>query len=247
MNEFILKNLLNEYKSEIYCLDEVDSTNNFASEKARECKECIVTAKRQSRGKGRRGRSFISAEGGLYMSLSTKAPGTPFDVMHYPVLAALAVSNAVESICAVQTDIKWPNDIQINGKKICGILVELVTVGDDCFLVTGIGINVTNEIPKELPDAGSIKELTGNEPESEMLAAAVANQLISIYRMGISNREELIEQAAGRCITIGKKVTAMSTGATGIAKAMDSKGSLILELPDGTTKSVIFGDVTIQK
>lgn len=247
MNEFILKNLLNGYGGEIYCLKEVSSTNDFASEKARNRTECIVTAQRQISGRGRRGRQFVSENGGLYMSLSTKAPGVPFDVMHYPVLAALAVSNAIESVCAVKTDIKWPNDIQIAGKKVCGILLEMVTVADECFLVTGIGINVSNEIPKELPDAGNLRDLTGKEPEDVVLAAAVSNQILSIYNKGISNRDELIEQVEKRCITIGKKVTAMSTGVSGTARGMDSKGSLILELPDGTTKSVIFGDVTIQK
>lgn len=246
MNKFILQSLINDFKGEIYCLDEVESTNDFASEKARNLTECIVTSARQSKGRGRRGRKFISDEGGLYISICLKAPGTPFDVIHYPVLAALAVSNAVESVCSVKTDIKWPNDIQINGKKICGILTELVTIGDDCYIVTGIGINVRNEIPSSLPDAGNLKNLTGTEPEEEVLAAAVSNQLIAIYRNGIANKRELIAHAESRCITIGKKVTALSTGVTGTARCLDIKGSLVLELEDGSTKTVIFGDVTVQ-
>lgn len=247
MNEFILKNLLNDYTGDIYCLGEVSSTNDFAGEQARLRKECIVIAERQSAGRGRRGRQFVSEGGGLYISLSIKAPGTPFDVMHYPVLAALAVSNAIESVCAVHTDIKWPNDIQIHGKKVCGILTELVTVDDDCYLVTGIGINVRNKIPSYLPDAGNLVSLTGTEPEEEVLAAAVSNQLISVYAKGISNKDELIDQVQKRCITIGRKVTATSTKVTGIARALDDKGSLVLELPGGATKTVIFGDVTIQE
>ena len=247
MNKFILKSLLNDYAGDIYCFEEIGSTNDFASEQARQKKECIVIAEKQLEGRGRRGRHFVSEKGGLYMSLSIKAPGTPFEVMHYPILAALAAANAIESICAVQTDIKWPNDIQINGRKVCGILTELVTIDDDCYLVTGIGINVSNEIPSYLPDAGNLVSLTGTEPEGEVLAAAVSNQLISVYAKGISNKRELIEHAQKRCITIGKKVTATSTGVTGIARGLDIKGSLILDLPDGTTKTVIFGDVTIQK
>lgn len=244
MNEFILKSLLNDYSGEVFCLDEVDSTNNFASEKARNRIECVVTAERQSQGKGRRGRRFISEPGGLYISLSVKAPGTPFEVMHYPVLAALAVSDAVEAVCSIRTDIKWPNDIQIKGKKICGILTEMVTIDDDCYLITGIGINVTNEIPKDLPDAGNIKSLAGIEPEREVLAASVANQIVNIYKNGIANQDELMAHAQEKCITIGKTVTALSTGTTGVAVGMDNKGSLIIRLKDGSTKSIIFGDVT---
>ena len=246
MNEFILRNLLNDKNTEIYCFDEIDSTNAFASEKAKEKTECVVTAARQTQGRGRRGRGFVSETGGLYMSVVTKAPGAPFDVMHFPLLAALAVSNAIESTCSAAADIKWPNDILIKGKKVCGILMEMTTVDDDCFLITGVGINVTNEIPKDLRDkAGTLKELSGAEPEMEVLAAAVANQLSAIYKNGISQQELLLGQVQDKCITIGKKVTAMSTNVTGVAEGIDNKGSLILRLADGSAKSVIFGDVTI--
>lgn len=247
MNEFILKNLLTNYSGEVCCLESVDSTNNYASERANAGLECIVTAERQTEGRGRRGRMFTSEPGGLYMSLSVKVPGTPFEVMHYPILAALAVSNAIESTCNVKADIKWPNDIQINGKKVCGILTEMVTLGEDCYLVTGVGINVANEIPAELPNAGNLRTLAGGEPEMEVLAAAVANQIMIIYKNGVSSRDTLLAQAQDKCITIGRTVTAMSTGVTGLAMGMDYEGSLILKLPDGTTKNVIFGDVTVMK
>ena len=247
MNDFILKSLLNDNDIDVYCLGETDSTNNFAAEKARAGEACIVTADRQTRGKGRRGRSFISEEGGLYLSLSTKLPGRPCEIMHYPILAALAVSNAIESVCAAKADIKWPNDILIKGKKVCGILTELTGENDECFLVTGIGVNITNKIPESLSDAGTLKGLTGTEPEREVLAAAISNQLISIYRKGIANRDELLENVSERCISIGKRVKALSTGVTGRAKGLGPDGSLIVELPGGATEHIIFGDVTIQK
>lgn len=245
MNRFILKSLLNDDNIDVCCFDEIGSTNDIAAEKARVGQECIVTADRQTHGKGRRGRSFISQAGGLYLSISTKLFARPDEIMHYPLLAALAVSNAIESTCKARADIKWPNDILISGKKVCGILTELTGQEGEYFLITGIGINITNDIPESIRDAGTLTELTGTEPEREVLAAAVSNQVISVYRKGISDKEELLENISERCISIGKRVKALSTGVTGRAKGLGPDGSLIVELSGGRTENIIFGDVTV--
>ncbi len=127
--------------------------------------EGILIAKRQSRGRGRLGRSFASPEGGLYLSLLTSrlAPGA--SVLGVTPAAALAVRRAILRVFGLGCSIKYPNDLLLDGKKVCGILCESVSEGDRFCVVIGVGINVFSDVvvaeerPGPVFPPGSLKEV----------------------------------------------------------------------------------------
>lgn len=142
---------------------EIPSTNDYAKEKRAEGRDLIVTAKRQTGGRGTKGRSFVSDEGGVYLTslrFYEKFPANrAFEMM---ASAAVAVCKTLEGY-GLKPAIKWANDIHVNGKKICGILTENTFSGEylTCAVV-GIGINVYNRLPSELIDiATTIRTETG--------------------------------------------------------------------------------------
>ncbi|MCQ2529768.1 MAG: biotin--[acetyl-CoA-carboxylase] ligase family protein [Lachnospiraceae bacterium] len=179
--------------------ESVASTNDRAKEYALQGKECLIMAERQTAGKGRYDRTFESETGGLYMSLCLKVSPATFNkiteeadeesqavfqlgerLLQYPVQAGEAVRNALASLYEEPFQIKLPNDILLNGKKICGILMEAVPHDDDIFLIFGVGINLENELSEELVNAANLKVLTGKTVEKELLCAAIIQELYKI-------------------------------------------------------------------
>ncbi len=158
-------------------LDEVDSTNEYC--KREDCGEdIIVVAKRQSSGKGTKGRSFVSDEGGLYVSVMRHyenfSAERAFEIM---VNHCVAVCKTVENF-GVTPRIKWANDVLVGGKKICGTLIEnTFSGGKIARSIVGMGINVNNEIPAYLRDiAVSISQINGKcTPVEDVLKALIYN------------------------------------------------------------------------
>lgn len=132
-------------------LQEVESTNNYAKERRKEGKSFIVTAQRQTGGRGTKGRSFVSNEGGVYLSsLRFYDNFLAKDAFKIMSGAAVAVCETLR-FYGVKPVIKWSNDVLVGGKKICGILIENTLSGDKISSsVVGIGLNVTNALPDEL-------------------------------------------------------------------------------------------------
>lgn len=115
----------------------------------------VVTADKQTSGRGRLGRSFFSPSGGAYFSAAYPLSGKEKNIPFLTLLAGLAVSESIRELTGENTLIKWPNDIFLNGKKLCGILTELVTAQCGMHAVVGVGINLgvsAEEIPAELKD-----------------------------------------------------------------------------------------------
>ncbi len=187
------------FHGEITILNCVDSTNLTAKEYALSGKECLVTARVQTAGKGRFDRTFESNDGGLYMSVCLKVSPATFNkiteeadensqavfqlgerLLQYPVQAGEAVRNALKKLYGEPFQIKLPNDIYLKDKKICGILMEAVPHNDDIFLIFGIGINLENELSGELVNAANLKKLTGKTVEKEFLCAAIIQELHNI-------------------------------------------------------------------
>ena len=148
---------------EIERFDSIGSTNDYAKFKREERKNVIVIANSQTGGRGTKGRSFSSKGGGLYLSVLTfyeQFPSTrAFEIMQK---CAVAVCETLEKF-GLQPKIKWPNDIYVNGKKICGILVENTFSGNLLgSSIVGIGLNIQNDLEKELLDiATSMYRETG--------------------------------------------------------------------------------------
>lgn len=211
-------------------LPECGSTNDLAFEKGA---GAIVCAGRQTKGRGRMGRSFSSEEGGLYFSLCIK-PGCPFkEATALPALAALAVRDAIGGAAKI----KWPNDILVDGKKVCGILTE--ARGE--LIVFGFGINLRNELPEELTGAGRV------EMDAEALLGAVCERMAQIAAEYPGNREALMQDYAFKCCTLGRMVDITYRGMPmcGFACGVDKHGGLMVMTQENRTVVTVYsGEAT---
>ena len=166
-------------------LDEVTSTNDEVKRHAKddEAEGLVVVAKRQTQGRGRLGREWVSPEGGLYLSVLLRPSLEPKELTSLTVYSAVPVAKAIETITGLRTELKWPNDIQIDGRKIAGLLVEGSSQqGKIAYLVLGIGINV-NIAAKELSveGASSLSEETGQMIDQKQLLDEVLRELRGHY------------------------------------------------------------------
>ena len=207
-------------------LAKVDSTNEYIKKYLKKRKDALVRADEQTAGKGTKGRSFISQKGGLYLSKLTFHEGLAVkDAWSIMVDSAMAV---VKTLLAfnVEPQIKWPNDIWVNGKKICGILIQngfCVDMVD--YSLVGIGINVNNEIADEIKDiAISLKQALGKEISVESFFLSLMLNFVS----GSS-----IEDYKRFSAVLGKKITVTKGDIVYEAVAEDILNNGALKLTNG--------------
>ena len=228
-----------------------DSTNKRASALALEgaCHGTCVIAGHQTAGRGRLGRSFYSPERqGIYLSVILKPDFDISKAVLITAAASVATSRAIQTVCGVHPQIKWVNDLYLDGKKICGILTEAITdfeSGQITNIVAGIGINCSCE---DFPD--EIQGIAGGIPGSyskNALAAEVVNQLLDIA----SNIEarDFIDEYRQSSMVIGKNINVIKTGrepVAAFAEDIDSNGALIVSYSDGTREALTTGEVSIR-
>lgn len=181
-------------------LSKIDSTNEYIKKYIKKRKDALVRADFQTAGKGTKGRSFISEKGGLYLSKLTFHDGLAVkDSWSIMVDAAMAVVKALLAF-NVTPQIKWPNDILVDGKKICGILIQNAFRGEMVdYSLVGIGINVNNDIADEIKDiAISLKQKLGKEIDIESFFLT----FMLNYSSGCS-----VEEYKQFSAVIGKRVT----------------------------------------
>lgn len=241
-------------KREIILLYETESTNNDLKALIRKSDEpvfAVVTAKKQTTGRGRLGRSFCSPEGGLYFSASFPLTGKETNIPFLTLLAGLAVSEAIEEISGVKTAIKWPNDIYLGGKKLGGILTELVS-GKSLCAVVGIGINLytqENAFAEEIRDIATSFVREGLfVPDEKALTAEIVSRLEKyVYEgHGLSEEnEKTAEEIRRRSYSIGKKVTYRLEDniIEGIVTDIKNTGAAEITLTDGTKKEIFCGEI----
>lgn len=226
--------------------DEVDSTNRQARLWAREGAPhgAVVIATRQSAGRGRRGRSWVSTPGsGLWFSIVLRPdiPDASYPLL--PFAAALATADACRDVTGADVAIKWPNDLLLQGRKITGILVER----EGTAAVMGIGINVAQtaeDFPPELRDkAASLAQLTGQAVDMRVLEAALLDQIERRI-----DRFDFLDEYAARCVTIGARVRVVevTNAYEGVAEGLDETGALLVRDDSGTLHRVLAGDVSIR-
>lgn len=241
----------------IIVLDETDSTNNEAKKLAAEgaVHGTVVIADSQTAGRGRLDRRFVSPAGkGLYMSVIIRPD---LDLKFAPMItsaAAVAVAIAAENICGCEVQIKWVNDLYMNGKKICGILTESAVKPDGKSLeyaVVGIGVNVRS-ISDQLDDelklrASSIEDETGNIPDRNALCAGILKNL-DIWLGKIEDHSYITEYRQREFLT-GKRITAESGGnvISGTAVGIDRNANLMVELANGEIISLNSGEANLLK
>jgi BirA family biotin operon repressor/biotin-[acetyl-CoA-carboxylase] ligase len=233
-------------------LGEVTSTNILARERAEKgCREGLVlVASSQTSGKGRLDREFHSPEGGLYLSIVLKPKILPSQSGIIPLMAGLAVSKAISTTVMRETSLKWPNDVMMDGKKICGILNQAAVKGEGVeYLIIGIGINVNSTL-EQLPDkiqgsAGTLKELTSKEIDMKDLFRNLICFLDMLYLQFLSGDiSTILDSWSERSSTVGKhvKVRSGSNIIEGKALGLDQSGALLLGT-ENSLQRVEVGDV----
>lgn len=246
---------MTELVPKILRFDSLPSTNLEASRRAVEGAPeglCVVAGE-QTAGRGRLLRQWVSPKGaGLYFSIILR-PG--FEQSAWPLLtlmAAVAVHDTLLDSCALQTDIKWPNDILANNKKLCGILAETVETSLGRAVVVGIGINLTkNSFPTEIGEiATSVEVAAEQKPELELVLAALVSSLGSYYQtLQLPNGAEdiLCEWCARSSYSQDRRVRVIDENESfvGTTRGLERDGALRVETDDGEIRIVRAGDVTV--
>ena len=242
------------YREAIVCgyhvewYDELLSTNRTAKESERVVGERLaVIADRQTEGRGRLGRSFCSPKGGLYMSVRFPVPENA-DMTALTVRAAVAVAQAIESICDIKIGIKWVNDLYVNGRKLCGILAELVSCGDVREAVLGVGVNLASASlsPEVDKIATSIERECGASPDRDRVAEEVLMRLAEIDLS--TSQPRYIDEYRRRSVLLGKNVTVIPhTGQSYAAEVVGIGDDGALEvLAGGEPRRIFTGDVSVR-
>ena len=234
----------------VYC--STDSTNELAMRAGLhgERDPLVIFAEEQTSGRGRFGRAWHSAYGeGIWVSLLLRPKLEVAQWGRLTGASALAVALAVEGLLGLEVEIKWPNDVVLRGKKVCGVLVESVHGRGEPFVVLGIGVNVNQaEFPGELRErATSLREVLGRSVERPALAAAILDWLGELLRRcGVGFGEILAELERRSCV-LGRAVSlrGVDREVRGIAEGLDENGHLRVRLADGTLETFSAGEVTL--
>lgn len=227
---------------ELFCLEEVDSTNTFLKKRAAEHK-MLAVALRQTAGRGRLGRAWSSEGENVYASFYY--PAQQQEMGAVTLCVALAVSDAIREL-GIETQIKWPNDIYANDRKLCGILCEGIYEGAHLLgIVIGIGVNVNQEqFDAEIAErAISIRNILGRKQRLEEVVFGLKRHLDArLARFFAQGFPPLREEYQARSYLQGKEVCAGE--AEGLCIGVSQEGDLLLQTEDGEVRRIRFGEVT---
>ena len=236
------------------CFESVDSTNSYLKRIAAEGAPdgAVAVADEQTAGRGRRGRSFSSSPGrGVYLSALLRPQLAPEKILPLTALGAVAACDAVERTCGVRPQIKWTNDLVLNGKKLSGTLTELSLEGESGALqyaVIGIGVNCNNA--SELRDvATSLYLETGKRVQRAALAAALIEELDKLYAALQSGDTASYLTAYRRdCLTLGREVQLLWQDVKEKVTALDvdDQFGLVVRRADGTVETIRTGEVSVR-
>lgn len=255
MNEEKLWSFLTEagIVKKIILLEETDSTNRIAKELARQGapEGTLVTANMQSAGRGRLGRSFYSPAGsGIYTSMVLRPSLCAEQALRITSCAAVAVARAIEKVTGAFTQIKWVNDVYLNGKKVCGILTEAAFGAEGTameFAVLGIGVNVgTMQFPEELAEiATSLEKETGQSIDRNKLLAEIWNEFAVLYEQ--IEQGTFLEESKARSMVLGKQIVVHAPEGSYEAKAVDlnEEGHLLIE-KNGIAECLYSGEISVR-
>lgn len=245
MNPEKIRGLL-KHPLTLYVFDALDSTNTFLKLKAREGEPpvALVVADSQTGGKGRLGRSFFSPQGGVYFSVLVDSPG--ISPGQLTTLAAVCSMRAVKTVFGVQVQIKWVNDLIMNGRKLGGILCEGILMdGQIGKTVIGIGINTSSiAFPEELSNI-AISLRKESEPFSrETLIAKIVDEILD----NLPRVPDHMDEYKKNCLTLHQTVRFSLNNVlyTGVAQDINNEGALVVQTASGLVR-VAAGEVSLQK
>jgi len=236
----------------------VDSTNRFAMGLAREGapEGTVVLADRQTAGMGRLQRAWQSPPGcNLYISVILRPAVAPPDASRITLLAGVAVAEAISAVCPGRVGIKWPNDLLIGGRKVCGILTEtrMATGGIDSVIV-GVGLNVNMERadfdPAHRETATSLREETGREHSREDLLLLLCERFEPWYEIFLHDGFAPVREGwLARVEMAGKRLRILFRDEVreGVFAGIDRDGALLIADEQGAVRRITAGDATIMK
>jgi len=227
------------------------STMEVAKQEARQgtAEGTVIIAGEQTAGRGRLKRAWLTPTGNIAISiiLYPSLSYLPSLIM----LASLAVVHSIEAVTGLKSQVKWPNDVLLNGKKVCGILIESDVQGNRVnYTIIGIGIDVNlrlADFPEIQPIATSLSDELGREISRLRVVRHLLSEVERLY-LALSTGVSIYEEWRDSLVTLGKKVrvTAGETISEGVAESVAGDGSLLLRGLDGSLTRIVAGDVTLR-
>jgi BirA family biotin operon repressor/biotin-[acetyl-CoA-carboxylase] ligase len=208
----------------------------------------VVIADEQTAGRGRLGRAWLTPQGNIALSL-VLYPNLA-DLPSLIMLASLAVVHSLKAVTGLKSQIKWPNDVQINGRKVCGILIETDVVKDRVnYAIIGIGLNVNlrlGDFPEIQSLATSLSQELGREVPRLSVIRSLLVELEKLY-LTLKAGGSLYEEWRDSLVTLGQRIRVKSAEGLyeGMAESVDRDGSLLLRGAHGQLTKIIAGDVTL--
>ena len=242
----------------VYYFEEIDSTQNFAQNIAADKKEngTIIIAEKQTSGRGRLDRKWTSPKGGIWFSLIIHPK---FDVSSstlIPILSAVALSKSIKLVLGIETEVKWPNDITMNGKKVAGVLVDASFQTNSIdYLILGIGINFdidTKKLEKRLTKTpnfygiDSLRKKENKTPPKTLLKEFLLQFEKNLFQLDKGEKSKIVKEWTKRAAGIGKKITINTSNGkiSGISQGIDNDGALKIKTKN-ETKKIYVGDVVL--
>lgn len=246
LDEALIKQLVRENgcRFDIHTVEETGSTNDdlkkFAAERSACTDGYVLIADRQTSGRGRMGHSFFSPSSGVYLSVLLYPDTAPDETLHLTAAAGIAVCRAAEALTKLKAEIKWVNDIYINGRKVCGILTESSLIGQRTnWAVVGIGVNIEEpegSFPDDIKNRACALFPAGNAPE--YFRERFAAELLTCFERQINAPwKDTLTEYRSRSYLTGREVL-LSDGCSAMVTDISDDGSLVVKLPDGEIRTI---------
>jgi BirA family biotin operon repressor/biotin-[acetyl-CoA-carboxylase] ligase len=235
----------------------VGSTNEWAKELAAygAAEGTVAVAETQTCGRGRLGREWVSPKGGLWFSVVLRPELKPVEAVGLVFVSGLAVADVLRELYGLKSETKWPNDVLVNGRKVCGILTEMNTIGEKVnYVIVGIGVNANFDVEKVFPEelrviATSLENELGRKVKLEELFKALLEKLENFYELFMKEGfDPILKEWKKYAGFLGCQVEVASgiEKWVGLALDVENDGALIMRLEDGTVKRVFVGDATLR-
>ena len=234
-----------DLRQKIHHFQEISSTMDVARELARKGAQegTIVIAETQSQGRGRLSREWFSPKGGIYFTIILRPKISPINAPRLNLMASVAVAKAIRKLFGLKAELKWPNDVLIAGRKVCGILAEMEAEIDAVnFVNLGVGINANFSVSQFEERATSLQDELGREVSRREFLNSVLTEIDKQQSSLI--RVDLLEEWKNLSATLNKDVRIIAPGEeiTGRAIDIDTDGALVVKDKDGSLRRAIAGD-----
>ncbi|HZK56832.1 MAG TPA: biotin--[acetyl-CoA-carboxylase] ligase [Clostridia bacterium] len=245
----------NTIGKQVVYFESVDSTNSYAKKEIARLKDgTVVLAEEQTLGRGRRGKEWVSPKGtGIWVSLILKPDIPPREGIKMTQIAVAAVCESIRESTGLNALIKWPNDIIVNGKKVCGILTEMAgELNEISYIIIGIGINVNmDSFPNEIKEnATSLFIESGKKTDRRDLLVDTLRNFETLYNDYIEDLDlnRVLSMVKNYSAILGKNIRVIQgkTEKRGMAIDINNEGLLLIELEDGSSETVMSGEVSIR-